>query len=173
MNDLAKVALPASIALLGTVIGLVFAYRQSRRRGQDDAQAAYGTDRRAAYKALWEHLEAVHAYARSLKVDPREFDTMVREVNLQVLRTEVYLESDERRLVDNYLRHLMQLGTSAAALSLSSPTAEREVYLTGEPVMTPEASDFLAVLESVEHEREVLLERFRAALTGRTVPPAA
>jgi hypothetical protein len=172
MNDLAKIALPASIALLGTLIGLGFAYRQSRRRGREDAEAAYGTDRRAAYKALWEHLEAVHAYARSLKVDQREFDTMVREVNLQVLRTEVYLESDERRLVDAYLRHLMELGTSAASLS-SSPSAEREVYITGAPAVTPEGAEFLAVLQSVEKEREVLLQRFRAALTGRTVPPAA
>jgi len=172
MNDLAKIALPASIALLGTLIGLGFAYRQSRRRGREDAEAAYGTDRRAAYKALWKHLEAVHAYARSLKVDQREFDTMVREVNLQVLRTEVYLESDERRLVDTYLRHLMQLGNSAASLSSSSPSDEREVYLTGAPAVTPEGAEFLAVLQSVEKEREVLLQRFRAALTGRTVPPA-
>jgi hypothetical protein len=173
MNDLAKIALPASIALLGTLGGLLFAYRQSRRRGRDEAESAYNADKRAAYKTLWERLEDVHGYARGLSIDKLRFDTMLRDVNLQMLRAEVYLAPDERRLVNGYLEHLVALGTSAAAQS--SATVQREVYLTGPGLSASDTAEFRELREAfarVDSDRESLLPRFRAALTGQPLPPA-
>jgi hypothetical protein len=173
MNDIAKVALPATIALLGTLGGLFFAYRQSRRRFREEAESAFNAEKRAAYKTLWERLEDAHAYARSLSVERPRFDTMIREVNLQMLRTEVYLAADERDLVNRYLQHLVKLGTSATAQS--STTVRREVYTTGSGLSDSEAGDFRELreaFEQVDADRQALLPRFRAVLSGQAFPSA-
>src|SRR3982750_1927023 len=109
MSEVLKVAIPATIALIGTIITVFLSYRQWRRQQDASRSATYVTERQSAYKQLWLKLEEVHLKLRTDDVNETEFRALVLDVNSYILRNSLYLDDDDRELSNEYLRGLRRM----------------------------------------------------------------
>ena len=168
MNDLLKAALPATIALLGTVLTLSVAYGQWKRNRHDAAGLPLLEKKRAAYQALWENLEDAHVKLRtSIDVTKEEeFHTLLREINSFLIRNALFIEQDDCRVAQEYVA---ALGTVASIVKTCGNkeaevawqiTAEIPDDVAGQVEALREATDQVARI------REQLRVRCRAVLTN-------
>src|SRR5947209_4753895 len=108
MDDILKVALPAGIALLGTIITVTIGYRQRKRQQDISRNNAFLADKQAAYKDFWNKIEEAHIKIRTRKVNRRDFDECLREVNSFYLKHSLYLEEQDRDLSNRYLEAVFE-----------------------------------------------------------------
>ena len=109
MFDILKIAIPALLALAGTIAGLVMA----QRRWRAERTAVQGTDfhreRRDAYKQLWTILEETHMKVRSAADLEKEWHPLLAQMNAFILKSDVYFEPDVHRLANAYVDALKKL----------------------------------------------------------------
>lgn len=108
MSETLKVAIPAVIALIGTIITASLAYRQWKRQQQAARSSSFLVDKQTAYKNLWDNIEKVHIKLRTEEVYQSQFNTLLTDVNAFILSNALYLEEHDRRLVNQYLQGLFR-----------------------------------------------------------------
>ncbi len=130
MNDILKNAIPALIALVGTVLAILIGYRQWKRQQDTTREGEFRTQKQQTYKELWEKLEDVHVRLRTEVVTSDEFRSVVRDVNSYILKRGLYLEKDDQALANRYLSRVREF-TSLVA-SCDSADAKEAVHDTEE-----------------------------------------
>lgn len=166
MHDLLKNAVPAFIALLGTVLAVLIGYRQWKRQ-QDTTRAGEFTSRKQqSYKELWEKLENVHIRLRTEAVGSEEFRSLVRDVNSFILKQDLYLEKDDQQLANRYLSKVREFTELVAACD--SPDAK--IALEDTAIIPLQVTQAVQNLEKVQAEvnqiREEIRARYRKGLLG-------
>lgn len=101
--DLLKIGLPATIALVSTIITAVFGYRVWKRQQRASRHNALLDERAQAYKELWEKLEEVHVRLRGLQSKSQHFSKMVRDVNAFAMKHGLHIDEQDRALATQYL----------------------------------------------------------------------
>lgn len=95
--------LVALVGLSGTLVGLYIGYRKWNYEKSREKRAEYVGARQQAYKHLWEKLENIHAVIRRGEFQEKELFDLRQEFNTHVLRTEIYLDEDDRVACNAYL----------------------------------------------------------------------
>lgn len=169
MIDAWKNAVPAIIALIGTILVALVGYRQWKRQQEATRTSDFRLERQKAYKELWEKLEGIHIRLRRFDVEKEQFRSLVRDMNEYILQHGLYLEKDDRRLANDYLAKVQEL-TSLVA-TCSSTDAKRAMEDTAE--LSPEVTDSVQQLGNMQKEvdsiRESIITRYRKALMGDIV----
>jgi hypothetical protein len=101
--ELVKVGLPATIALVGTIITAVFGYRQWKRQQRTPRHNALLDERAQAYKELWEKLEEIHVGVRGRQPKSAQFSQMIRDVNAFAMKHGLHIDDQDRELATQYL----------------------------------------------------------------------
>src|ERR1041384_1705607 len=109
MEDILKVAIPAAIALIGTIVTVLIGYRQWKRQQEASRYSTVFTEKQSAYKELWNKLESVHIKLRTGDVSLAEFNNLVREVNSYILKNGLYIEEKDRQLSSQYLKAVFKM----------------------------------------------------------------
>jgi hypothetical protein len=109
MNDFWKITAPALIALIGTLIVVLFGYRQWRKQQEITRYGNFITEKQNAYKGLWEKLEEVHVKLRSKDVSQKEYKKCLLNINSYVLKQNLYIDETDKNLANEYLDSLYKL----------------------------------------------------------------
>jgi hypothetical protein len=166
--DNLKIILPALIGLIGTLVVAFIGYRQWKRQHALARAGSVLSDKHAAYKTIWIKLEDVHLFVRSETFDRERFLELVRNVNVEMMRSGLLLERGEKGLVNEYLQ---ALETFAKSLDSHEDSGVRQevrdnLYSTG-PVATEvieKAEDLRKAYGEVEKKRDALIQRFQHAI---------
>ena len=163
MNEYLKIILPASIALIGTIITIVIGYRQWRRQQESSRRATFFTEKRSAYKGLWEKLEEVHIKLRTEEVSISEFNGLLRDVNSYILKQSLYLEPQDQALSNQYLKTVRRY--AEIVLGSGNEEAIEEMAVTGPGLPIETVKEFRALHEERDRIRNRIIERFRTIIT--------
>jgi hypothetical protein len=166
MNDVLKNAVPALVALVGTVLAILIGYRQWKRQQDATRESEFRTQKQQTYRELWEKLEDVHVRLRTDIVESDEFSSLIRDVNSYILKRGVYLENDDQALATQYLAKIREFTTQVA--SSDSADAKKAVQDT---VIIPtkvilHARELGKIQAEVNQIREEILVRYRKVLSG-------
>jgi hypothetical protein len=168
MQDLLKTILPASIALIGTILVAIVGYRQWKRQQELARYGSFLSERQNAYKQLWEKLEAAHLYIRTEAFEKEVFQELMRAVNIHMITAGLLLKDGEKERVNRYLQALEALGQCLATADAgpAREDARDTMYATG--ALPPEVLQSVKGLQrafaAVETERTNLIARFRKQL---------
>ncbi len=166
MKDLLKSAVPALIALAGTVLALLLGYRQWKRQQDTSRENEFRTQRQQTYIQLWEKLEDVHVRLRTEVVGGDEFRVLVRDVNSYLLKRSLFLEDDDQALANRYLSKVREFAELVAACDsedLKRAFSDTEAI---PPAVVRFARESGEVQAEVNRIREELLVRYRGVLRG-------
>ena len=94
----------ALIALFGTVLGLVVAYRRWVKERDSARFARFDSDRQDIYKALWQKVEDTNVALRRDRVDESGFAQLVADLNEFMLRNGAHLDDPDIGLVNRYIK---------------------------------------------------------------------
>ena len=166
MEDILKVAIPAAIALIGTIVTVLIGYRQWKRQQEVSRYSTIFTEKQSAYKELWDKLESVHIKLRTEEVSLTEFNDLVREVNSYILRNGLYIEEKDRRLSSQYLKAVFKMKEVIA--KSGDDEAETAMHLTDLGPDEVTAKEILSVMRAVDESRNLILERFRKVIGGKS-----
>lgn len=164
MNEYLKIILPASIALIGTIITILVGYRQWKRQQVSSRSATFLAEKQSAYKALWEKLEEVHIKLRTEEVGISEFNGLLREVNSFVLKQSLYLEPQDHILSNQYLKTVHRL--AEIVLASGDEEAQEEMALTGPGLPYETIKEIKSLFDEVDRIRNSIIERFRTIIAG-------
>jgi len=166
VTDILKVVVPATIALIGTILTIWFGYHQWKRQQDAARSGTYVTEKQSAYKELWVMLENVHIKLRTDEVSQQEFRILVLEVNSYILRQSLYLDDYDRELSNQYLKAVRRM--KEAVLEFGDEESEFEAVTTG--AMPAEvitfAKEYRESVRQVDQLRGKLVERFRTIVRG-------
>jgi hypothetical protein len=171
--DNLTIALPALIGLLATLVVAFIGYRQWKRQHALARAGSVLSEKQTAYKTIWNKLEDAHLFVRSETFDRERFLELVRNVNIELMRSGLLLERGEKALVNEYLQ---ALETFAKELDSHEDSGVRDdvrenLYSTA-PVaiaVVQNARDLHKAYEQVEEKREVLIRRFRHAIGADSI----
>lgn len=168
MSDLWKAIIPATVGFIGTVIVVVVGYRQWKRQHYLTKSGSFLSEKQAAYKSIWQKLETAHLYVRSEVFDREYFNEIIRDMNIEIMQSSLYLDHEAKKLVNEYLQSLISLGKAIMADVDESvqESVDNHLYLTLElPDNVIQKSKKLgeAYME-VDNKREKIIERFRRAI---------
>ncbi|HDN79167.1 MAG TPA: hypothetical protein ENG33_01720 [Chloroflexi bacterium] len=166
MGDVFEVAIPAAIALVGTIITVAIGYYQWRRKQDLASYGAFQSEKRAIYKELWRMLENVHIKLRVDTVSWDEFHVLLREVNSYILKHSLYLDEQDRILANRYLDSLWEL--KRLITRSGDEEAERDWCATRTipPEVIERVQEIGYVQDEVSQIRKELIKRFRKAIGG-------
>ena len=168
MPELLKTILPASIALVGTIVVATVGYRQWKRQQELARYGSFLAERQTAYKELWERLERAHLYVRPESFERDEFQELIRAVNIHMIAAGLLLKDGEKERVNRYLQALEALGRclATAAAGRARDEARDSMYATGAfpPAVLQEVRGLRQAHAAVETERTSLIARFREQL---------
>lgn len=168
VSDTLKTIAAPALGLLGTVIVAFVGYRQWRKQQDQVRYGNFLADRQAAYKQLWQKLEAVHLNVRSKCFQEAEFNALVRDVNVHLIQAGLLLDQGEKKRVNEYMEALSNLGKllDNAAATEAREEVRRSLYDTGE--IAPEIMSQVAGLRDayarVEVCRGTVMSHFRQVL---------
>jgi hypothetical protein len=166
MNDVLKNAVPALVALIGTVLAILIGYRQWKRQQETTRESEFRTQKQQTYKELWEMLEDVHVRLRTEVVESDEFSSLIRGVNSYILKRGLYLENDDQALANQYLAKVREFTNQVA--SSDSADAKQAVHDT-ETIPTKiilNVRELGKIQAEVNQIREEILVRYRKVLSG-------
>src|SRR5512141_2834986 len=103
------------LALVGTVLVAFLGYRQWRKQQDWVRYGGFVSERQAAYKELWQKLEAVHLYVRTESFDETKFDELVRSANVHLIEYGLHVDRGEKKRANDYMAALCNLGKLLAA----------------------------------------------------------
>jgi hypothetical protein len=161
-----KIILPASIALLGTIITVLIGYRQWKRQQETSRYGAFVSERQSAYKGLWERLEAVHVKLRTDDINRSDFNDLVGEVNSYILQQSLYLDEHDQLLSNQYLKAVYKF--REAVMDSGDAEAEEEMATTAKvvPRVTQNARQLRVAVSELERTRAEIIQRFRGNIGG-------
>jgi hypothetical protein len=166
MSDILKIAIPATIAFIGTLITVTLGYRQWKRQQDASRSATYLTEKQTAYKDLWRKLEDVHLKLRTDDVTEPDFRALVLDVNSYIIRNSLYLDDQDRESSNQYLRAVRRM----KELVVLSGDQEVQDAMTDSllipPRVTSDARELGACVREVDSLRAMLIERFRKMVGG-------
>jgi hypothetical protein len=166
MDDILKVALPAGIALLGTITTVAIGYRQWKRQQDIARNNAFLADKQSAYKNFWNKIEEAHIKIRTRKFNPREFDNCLREVNSFYLKHSLYLEEQDRDLSNRYLEAIF--GQKILIERSKDENAKRQIGKTARLDISPyEGAEGIRMLDDeINQIRNEIIERIKKVVGG-------
>ena len=167
MDELIKTAIPALIALLGTLLTIFIGYRQWKSQHNLTRSQKFQGDRELAYKQLWEKLEDVHLKARTDSVGKREFDELVKDVNAYILKNSLYIEKTDSKLSTEYLDSVWKVSQLVARSK--DKRVKNEWTKTG-PLPADaldEYKELQAAWKAVDESRNKVVSRFHNILVGK------
>lgn len=166
MNEYLKIILPASIALIGTIITIFIGYRQWKRQQESTRHASYVTEKQSAYKGLWEKLEEVHVKLRTEDVHISEFNNLLRDVNSYILKNSLYLDREDQVLSNQYLKDVYRY--KEIVTGSDDADAKSEFAITGPGMPVETVREFKLLHDEVDQIRNRIIERFRLIIGGNT-----
>ena len=169
MSDFLKVALPALLALAGTLTALVVGYRQWKRQQAVTRFGSTLTERLEAYKTAWQKVEEAHIFIRTPPFDKERFAVLVRDANVHMLRAGLVLDPKDRDLVNTYLSSLERLGQLLAVDEASGARELARATLDIPPVVLQGVRKLEQAYATVETSRAAVIERFRDVLGAQLV----
>src|ERR1051325_7297724 len=115
--DNLRIALPALIGLIGTLIVAYFGYRQWKRQHALTRAGTLLSEKQSAYKTIWSKLEDVNAYVREEAgrdplFDDKRFDVAryreaVKTINVEMMKSGLLLNNGDKEVVADYLKALL------------------------------------------------------------------
>jgi hypothetical protein len=166
MKDVLKTAIPALIALIGTVLAVLIGYRQWKRQQDTSRENDFRTQKQQTYKDLWEKLEDVHVRLRTEVVGGDEFHSLVRDVNSFILKHGLYLEEEDQTLANEYLSKVRDFTNLVAACDSEDAKSALSATARIPPAVVRFAQESGRVQAEVNQIREELLVRYRKILRG-------
>lgn len=165
--EILKIVVPAAVALVGTVLTTIIAYRRWKREQEDARSGEYESQRQKAYSELWNMLVEVHIKLRVDAIDQPAFRTLVQEVTAYLLKSSLWLDKEDRRLATEYLHALYHF--KEGVFALESEAARQSWIHTGElPADVAKDHGPLKALEAdVTALEETLIKRFKSVLSGK------
>jgi hypothetical protein len=154
--------IPALIALLGTLLTIAVGIWQWRKQTQSQHTNPFNADKQAAYKALWENLEAAHVKVRVENTNAADYKKIVQDINSFILKQSLYLDEADRTLANTYLNKLHEFSNfvqSSANESLKETWADTGAF-------PPEMTGAVRAYQEMEAARNQILERCRKVLNG-------
>lgn len=167
MGEILKNAVPAIIALVGTILVALLGYRQWKRQQDATRSGGFQSQKQQTYKELWDKLENIHVRLRTETVGNEDFRSLVRDVNSYILKNGLYLENDDQQLADQYLSKVREFTNLVAASN--SPDAKIALEDTAAEI-PPQVIQSVRDLERIQSEvnqiREKILVRYRKGVLG-------
>jgi hypothetical protein len=171
MADFLKVAVPAFLALLGTLIGLWIANRKWKRERQDTRLSEFRNQQQAAYAKFWEKLEAIHVKMRTELLGDDEFSQQVRDANSFILQNGIYLQREDHEIANEYMKALQAL--QDRVVNSKNQKASAALFDTG-----PMPSEIVnavrkihAAWEEVERLRTTVFARVQTVMQAKELAP--
>ncbi len=149
----------AVIAFVGTVLGLVIAYRRWLKERDAARFARFETDQQDIYKKLWERVEIVNVALRRDRVDETGFAQLVADLNEFMLLSGAHIDNSDTRFVHRYVDAVKQFHDSVRAAGLESQIPYGETQEIPEEVLRKQVA-----LEAAEREASRLRDELRAAV---------
>ena len=127
---------------------------------------SYIQDRQQAYKNIWNGLEEIHLFVRTKPFDSDSFNALVTIANTGMMRSDLYLSSEDRDAATDYISSLKEVGRLLAQLP-SGTLFHQEFMTTGSA--SPVPIELLAAWGSYVQAREAVISRFRAAIGAEQI----
>jgi len=160
MPEFLRTALGPVLALVGTLVAAVLGYRQWRKQQDLARYGGFLSERQAAYKDLWQELEAVHLYVRGQVFNEEKFRKLVRAANTHIIRAGLHLDPGENKRAADYLTALGNLGRLLAqsAETGAKTEAREDLAMTGQlsPRVMAQVKRLDEAYTAVEETRERL-----------------
>jgi len=170
MDEIIKTAIPALIALLGTLAAIFIGYRQWKSQRDQIRSQKFQEGRGLAYEQLWEKLEDVHLKVRTDSVGRREFDELVKGVNAYVLKNSLYVEKADSKLTTEYLGSVWKVSQLVAKSKDKRIKKEWAVTSPLPADALDEYKELQAAWNVVDELRDKLVSRFQNILLGKGRP---
>ena len=104
MDGPTATVLAALIALVGTLVGVVFAYRRWSQEKQSVRFGKFEDERQSVYRTLWDRIEGINVALRRERVDGQRFQELVADLNEFMLRHGAHLGDEDRVLANRYVQ---------------------------------------------------------------------
>jgi hypothetical protein len=174
MSEFFRTAIGPALALMGTLVVAFLGYRQWRKQQDVARYGDFLIERQAAYKDLWQKLEAVHLHVRSHAFDEEKFRMLVRAANSHLIKAGLYLDTGEKKRANDYLAALGNLGKllSEGAATDAKTEVRQSLYDTAEipPQVLARVKGLDKAYAAVEEKREFLIAHFREVLGAKLFP---
>lgn len=167
MDEIIKIAIPALIAFLGTLLTIFIGYRQWKSQRDLTRSQKFQGDRELVYKELWGKLEDVHLKVRTDSVGKSEFDELVKEVNTYLLKNSLYIEKTDTKLTTEYLDSVWRVSQFVA--KSKDKRIKNEWTKTG-PLPADaldEHKELQTAWKIADETRDKLVSRFQSILAGK------
>lgn len=168
MHEILRNALGPALALIGTIVVALLGYRQWKKQQDLARYGGFLAERQAAYKDLWEKLEAVHLSVRSQSFREKEFHELVRAANVHMIKAGLHLDRGEKKRVNDYLAALGNLGRllEQSAATDAKSQAQRTLHDTAALPLEIQLriEGLRGAYTAVEEQRESLIAHFRKVL---------
>jgi hypothetical protein len=163
MQDLLKVVIPAVLALVGVLAGLVLAHRRWKHDEKRSNKGAYESARKDAYRELWSRLEEVNLALREHRSsNPLLFDSL-KQINTFFLKNSLYLHETDQALVNNYVAALHRWRT--AIYTLGNEDVQSAFSKTWIQMPASADAEIGEASRQVAEIRATILERIRKIVT--------
>jgi hypothetical protein len=171
MPEILHSVLGPALALVGTLVAAFLGYRQWKKQQDLARYGGFLSERQAAYKDLWQKLEAVHLCIRSQEFREEEFHELVRAANTLRIKAGLYLDEGEDKRVNDYLAALGSLG-KVLATSPSTNAKDAAQHALCDTTEIPrevllQVKGLADAYAGVDQQRELLIRHFRQVLGAR------
>jgi hypothetical protein len=163
-DELAKVAIPALLGLLGTLFGLWVGQSRWSSELRMKKRRAFDAKRHVAYEELWNIVENGHITLRVDVPEVAEVRKLEQHINAFRMRNAIYLDAEDSTLAGAYFNTVVKLATAIA--ESGSRTLSQQYNSTGMIVSSDVAhvQGLAAMNEQVSAAREQLIARTKALL---------
>jgi len=153
----------ALLALSGVLAGIFVGIRKSSVVRRDTRRAQFIKDRQAAYRELWDSIQALDIFLRDDAMAPDKADRRVREINATLIRQTLYIETNDRDQMAEYVAALVNYQTFIAvdpeALAHFAKTSASLPTIGTLPEIFAARDKLVALHEALaERVRDVLLD---------------
>jgi len=170
-DDMVKVALPALLALLGTLFGLWLGHLRWSSEQRLQKRRAFDAKRHAAYEELWNTVEGSHITIRTQRPDDSQLRELEQKTNAFRLRNAIFLNSRDSDLASHYFNEVVKL--SKLIQESGSPVLEGDFTSTAlrvqqadhqDPHKLHELQELTLTDYRVGNLRTELIERIQAVM---------
>jgi len=153
----------AVIALIGTVIGLIFGYRKWRKEQHAKKLDQFNKDRQESYKDLWNCLEDFNIKVRIEGVDNKDFFKHRQNLNAFLLKKGIYIDEEDIELSNKYAEAVFNF--QEAVKESNNQEAKSDFQGTSSPV-TEQTTEIGNAQKRALKLRDELLKKIRRILSG-------
>jgi hypothetical protein len=167
MSEWTKTVLPAIIGVVGTGITVFFGYRQWKRQQKTAREESFNTDRKAAYKALWDLIGTFNVELRTSGT-ATETGERIADLNAFLLKNGLYIQPEHCELAKRYSAALSRLNSLIRG---SRNSKLRGAWSATANPLPPDAVEGFQEIDSANNEATILRDRLieisRSVLLGK------